>query len=193
MNSTPATPFEKYLTWRLQHIELGKAFNENIAKSAINNLWLQMGGSEAQLLELSDDPEIIPESEQRARALRMDDREAKAELEKMRLDARQQMASAKSRVQESALKDSRILELERRLAELETGMPASPPMRVVADGSTPEPAREGVPDVTWSRQEIYTWADAKGYRLPHNPQFASKSVALNHILAQIPAKELVEA
>lgn len=189
MNSIPAAPFEKYLTVRLLYLEKGKAFDENVVKAAINQEWSERGGDASQLLDLAASPEIIPENPARARAIRLDDRAAKQELEREALAGRQRLAARDAAARETALKDARIAELERRLAALggDTAAPSAPaPETKGGDEAAPAPERapEAVPDGTWRKAEIVTWAEQHGYTLPPNPTFASTAVVLDHVLTQ---------
>lgn len=165
---------------------MGTEFRENVVRAVINQGWEEKGGEPALLLEMVKDPEFIPESPERARAIRMDDREAKAELEKAQLEARALMDQRQRSAQEIALKDSRIAELEAKLAEV-GAEPVSTPI-----AEKPESVRSGGPNATWTRPELLTYAEQNGIAIK-NKQFATKVALLEAILSTGQAADEVTA
>lgn len=198
MADIPATPFEKFLSLRVHYIEQGKEFRENDIRDNINATWEEKGGDPALLLPLVDNPETIEASDSRKRAIRMDDREAKAELEKARLDARTKLQAEKSAGDELSLMKQRNAELEERLAALEArqGAPAGKASKA-APASKPTPAPkpaavvpDGAPTVEWQKPELLAFIEREGLERPKgNPQFISKNVLLESILGQLVARQ----
>jgi hypothetical protein len=179
VTSVPALPFEKLIAYRLQCVELGKEYKENVARSAIDGLWEEKGGDPSLLLGQVESPEYFEQNSVRARAIRMDDRSAKAELEKAQLDARKQIATRNSAVLEGEFKDSKIAELERQLAEAR-GKATKAPEKT----ATPPKSPSATPDATWGRNELIAYGNAHGLTLPKNLVGASKNEVLEAILQQ---------
>jgi len=199
-NSLPATPFEKLGTMRLQYIERGKEFNENDIRASINTQWLEACAIKestkdpALVLPMAKAPEFIPESPERARALRMESRDAKAEMEKIR-KANQDAQTAHS--QENAeleLMKARVARLEAAL-EKATAPPAEAPAAVPVTDPAPVDSR-GLPDERWMKPDILIWADEHSIdltRMSKPKVFVTKAELLETILTQAAERELVPA
>lgn len=152
------TPIEKLVAWRIQHIELGKEFKENEIRASINDWWRQRGGDAKLLLPMVDSPEYIPESAERARSIRMDERAAKAEVDRAKEEGLQLLETLKRDDDYARLLQQRIDELEQKLAQVAGASQTEqkPQLRVV------EQAGDDRPDMSWSRQRLIEYAKRVG-------------------------------
>jgi hypothetical protein len=170
------------------------------ARASINTQWLEACAIKestkdpALILPMAKDPEFIPESPERARALRMESRDAKAEMEKIR-KANQDAQTAHS--QESAeleLMKARVARLEAAL-EKATAPPAEAPAAVPVAEAVPVDSR-GLPDERWMKPDILIWADEHSIdltRMSKPKVFVTKAELLETILTQAAERELVPA
>jgi hypothetical protein len=177
----PPTPLEKLLGYRVQAIALGKEFKENLVRSTINGMWEEKNGDPAYLLPLVDEPEYIPVNATRARAVRMDDREALAEVEEAKKAGADQLANRDKAALENQLLIGRIAELEAKLANLTPDAPK--PAAKAAPVAVESTANRTTPDATWTKPELVAYGKAHGITLPSRIDFASKASVLEAILA----------
>jgi len=182
MADGPGSAFEKLLAFRRAHFEQGKEYNEAALRRSLG-------------LPPVDNPEFLPETPERRRLVRMDDREAKREAEQAQREAQERLLAASAAVQEAAHSAARIADLERQLAEMRAAL-NGPGVTVVpdSDGETPAAAAvpvatvvpDGTPDQNWNKPEILRWLEENGLPLPERGgHFLSKTAVLDFALEQI--------
>lgn len=164
MADAVASPLEKLWTVRQAHLEAGKAFDERVWRAEIDRQYREKGWSDDRLLGESGSPEYIPASPEYARRVRMEDREAVAELERAKAATRAQVAQSSENAILGAMKDARIAELEAQVRELmqepvqapaPSPLPASTdPMANTIGGDRPHPG--------WTKAMVMQWASEHG-------------------------------
>lgn len=174
MPDGPGTAYEKLLAFRRAHFELGKEYDEAALRRALG-------------LPPVDNPELLPDTPERRRLIRMEDAEAKREAEQAKREAEERLLAARASEQEAAYKDARIADLERQLAEMRAAL-AGPTVAVappVREQQARVPAPEGMPNESWNKQEIVRWLEERGLPVPERKGFAmTKAAVLDFALEQ---------
>ena len=205
MADAPAGVVEKYYGLRTHYIEVGKEFDSKKIKPYVRQVFMDKGWPTGHpdfaVLDSFPD-EVIGVSAERARQIRMDDRDAKKELEEAMRVANAAVASRANAVATGQAIDGRIATLEEQLAAAQAEIEAmrsraapaiEPP--AVEGGSSPslDPppatspvAREGEPTAEWSKKDILAFADSKDVKLTtHQRNFGSKAELVETILGAL--------
>lgn len=185
MADRPGTAFEKLMSFRGAHYELGKEYDEAALRR-------QLG------LPPVVNPEFLAETPERRRLVRMDDREARREADQAQAEARDRLAAQSASVQEAAYKDARISALEAQLAEMQAALSGPKVTVTVPEGATEgsqgtvKALPEGAPNETWGKADIIRWLEDQGLPLPERKGFQmSKLAVLEFALEQINERESV--
>lgn len=186
----PATPVEKYYAMRTHYIATGKQFDENVIKRGINQAHMELTGTTTPPLDLSHNPESIPESETRARNVRMDDREATAEVEAAQNLAKEHIAAASSLQASARVLEERNRQLEAQVAELmaQRGDVPQPPPAAPGVPSADGPTIEGQPNANWTRTQVVEWARQNDVPLPKGWNTMTRDDVLNEVLGAATTK-----
>lgn len=157
------------MAFRREHFLSGKEFNEK-------ELRLTLG------LPPVERPELLMETPERRRLVRLDDQVAKRELEEAERVAKEAAERARQQAQEQELKDARIAQLEAQLAEMrarlatETGAPVV--TGAVAPNGGPAIAPPGTPNESWTTQQMVHWLDEHGLPVPPRKGFGMTKMAV---------------
>lgn len=179
MSDSPGSKIEKLYAYRAAHFELGKEFDEKKIR---------------QILDMDPvaNPEFLPETPERRRLVRMDDREAKREIEEARAKAEAAILADKNAGMEAAAKDQRIAALEAQLAALTEGKPTAGAIPTqtpdIAPAAPPAPTGDSdTPDMTWTIPRMQNYLEANNLPLPQPKKFfgMTKVAALDYTLDQI--------
>lgn len=173
MPDSPGTPIEKLYAFRAEHFAMGKEYDEAGLRRTLG-------------LPAVPNPEHLPETPERRRLVRLDDRDAKRELEQAQQEADAALAKARSDDLVQAHQSSRIADLEAQLAALQAqvaGQPAAPdpPINEPPAASASNSAQgtgEGEPGEAWAPKQILDFMEAKGLPLPAKRGFGMTKVAL---------------
>ncbi len=192
MTDTPGSKLEKLLAFRLAHFEHGTEYDEAALRRHLG-------------LEPVAHPEFLPLSPERKRLVRMDDREAKRELEEAMEQEQARMAAERESALLATVKDERIQSLEAQIAELRARLqgsavavaerpssPAQEPQETVVGPRQPRAAvlapGEDIRSLTFGEIKLRL-AEEGLPPLPKNGWGVTKTEALEHYLSHRRARE----
>lgn len=192
----PASLIEKYMGLRAHYLEQGKRFDSKPIKEVVIKMWMEGKNTRVRPTDLDRLPEeVFEESEERARAIRFDEREAKDELEAARKAGEERMKADREGAMFDQVAKARIAELEAQLAAAQGNAPAAPapvsaPSGYVA-GPTVAPVAvpEGVPwpELEWTKNQMLDWTDVHKIQVYDSMRKnASKTELLDYILRYKP-------
>lgn len=162
MPDSVATPIEKLFALEQHYVETGKEFKENEMRQYVNDWWLARGGDSRLLLPMVDNPKYYPEDPKRARAVRMDDREAKAEMERLKAEAQQKISEMKQDAVKVSLWEERARRQEEEIQRMREEL-----ARLKGEASKPQPEPEPapaiehdaeIPDLSWTKSHLLEYA-----------------------------------
>ena len=179
MSDSLGSKMEKLFAYRNDHFEMGKEFDEK-------KIRIMLG------MDPVANPEFLPETPDRRRLVRMDDREAKREMEEAKAKADAAILASKTAGLEAEQAQSRIAALEAQIAEMKRAAASGDDRVVVAESTpvaAPAPAQTAsdVPDSTWTIPRMQTYLEEHNLPLPTPKKFfgMTKVAALDYTLDQI--------
>lgn len=205
-DSTPATPLEKYYILKDEYMRLGKEWRWEAMRDYVRDQYLEKGWPEnhflMRALETINDQDmgLAPE---RARLLRLDDRDAKAEAERAAAADRQRVMEVQGQQTNEASKDAQINELKAMVQQLlaregaavrnePTALPAPAEDTTAAvehaRNAVEGPNGAGLPTIDWTKKAMVDWATGRGISVPEDllaNQFTPKAEVLNHVLTKL--------
>jgi hypothetical protein len=175
MADGPGTLEEKLMAHKRDHYYTGKEYDEAGLRRTLG-------------LPAVPNPEHLPESPERKRLVRLDDREAKREAEEATRQVEEQLANQRRKEMLESMKDQQILDMQRQIAELRAAQ-GGPEVTVTAPKAKaekpPAPSIEGGPNESWNIAQMKTWLEQQGYEdLPRKGVGMSRVAALEHCLEQ---------
>ena len=176
MSDSPGSKIEKMYAYRADHFEMGKEFDEKKIRAMLD-------------MEPVANPEFLPETPDRRRLVRMDDREAKREMEEAKAKADAAILASKTAGMEAEQAASRIAALEAQIAEMKRAAANPAPVAESTPVAAPAPAQTAsdVPDSTWTIPRMQTYLEEHNLPLPTPKKFfgMTKVAALDYTLDQI--------
>lgn len=170
MPDGPGSPIEKLYAFRSEHFVSGKEYDEAGLRRTLG-------------LPPVPNPEHLPETPERRRLVRLDDREAKQEAEQAQRDAEAALAKERSDALIATHQSTRISDLEAEIEALKAqlaGAPPEPPKGEETQNppAPPQSTADGEPTKDWSPKQIVDFMEAKGLPLPDKRGFGMTKVAL---------------
>lgn len=176
MSDSPGSKIEKMYAYRADHFEMGKEFDEKKIRAMLD-------------MDPVANPEFLPETPDRRRLVRMDDREAKREMEEAKAKADAAILASKTAGMEAEQAASRIAALEAQIAEMKrtATAPVVAAETPIATPSAPAQADSDVPDMTWTIPRMQAYLEENNLPLPQPKKFfgMTKVAALDYTLDQI--------
>lgn len=176
MSDSPGSKIEKMYAYRADHFEMGKEFDEKKIRAMLD-------------MDPVANPEFLPETPDRRRLVRMDDREAKREMEEAKAKADAAILASKTAGMEAEQAASRIAALEAQIAEMKRTATNPAPVvesTPVAPPAAPQSASD-TPDSSWSIPRMQLYLEENSLPLPMPKKFfgMTKVAALDYTLDQI--------
>lgn len=172
MPDGPGTAIEKLYAFRTDHFLMGKEYDEAALRRTLG-------------LPAVPNPEFLAETPDRKRLVRMDDREAKRELDAAQAEQAAMQAKERHEKLVAETQGQRIADLEAEIARMKAeangnpAPPATPPAEPKPTESNPaQGTGEGEPNTDWSPKQIVDFMEANGLPLPPKKGFGMTKVAL---------------
>jgi hypothetical protein len=202
------TPEEYYRDMRLHYMDTGKEFKENAMRRHVNDHFIAMGWATGPVMSMVEVEEYIPESADRKRQIRRDERDARSEyLAEVEAAERAKREDKEAGFSKALADDTLVREneaLRRQLAELRGEAPPPPdPKRRAVSGQPKSNNRPSAPkaaptpvdmDATrasadWTATSLREYAAQKDIELPSNSAFKSKGELARIINEALAARE----